>query len=85
MEAEDYIKVVENLNEELFSKGEEDVCFSYITNTHWDAIQFADITIWDSEHCERKWIEEENRYELFEPFIKRVFNKFVEDLHKLKF
>jgi len=82
----DYLKAVNNLNEELYERsGETEATFIYWTNGFVDCIKFGELWLWDSENDDRDWIEDKNDYEPFEPFIKRMFNEEVEKLHKLKF
>jgi len=82
-----YIKIVNELNEEIFQKlGEElEANFVYSTDGFFEAINYAEIMIWNSEEDEREWDEEKNEYEPFKPFIKRIFNEKVEKLEKVKF
>lgn len=81
----DYLKAVNNLNEELYERfGETESTFIYWTNGFVDCIKFGEIWLWNSEDDGRDWLEDKNDYEPFEPFIKRTFNKEVEKLAKLK-
>lgn len=80
-----YLEVINELNEELFEKHGADSEFEYRTNGSYDAICFRDVIIWDSENDGREFIEEEDNYEPFIPYIKREFNKYIKDLSKLKF
>jgi len=80
----DYIKIVEELNAELFEKGEQELSFSYETNGFCDIIKFQREILWDSENDEREWLEEKNQYEPFKPFIKKVFNDWIERIESFK-
>jgi len=82
----DYIKIVEELNEDLFERfGDTDRVFTFSTNGLYESISFGEIHIWDSEGCERVWIEEKKDYEPFKPFIIRTFNETMDGLFTCKF
>jgi hypothetical protein len=40
--------------------------------------------LWNSEMEVREWVKEKNDYEPFEPFIKRVYNEYLDKMHTLK-
>jgi hypothetical protein len=81
-----YAEIVSELNAELYERfGGVEVGFGYSTNGYVDVITFDDTLLWNSEMDDREWIEETNDYEPFEPFIKKVFNDWVDKLHSLKF
>lgn len=42
------------------------------------------ILLWNSEMEVGEWVEEKNDYEPFEPFIRRVFNEYLDKMHTLK-
>jgi len=80
-----YIDLVRELNIELYERfGEVEKGFEYSTTGFVDAISFDGVLLWDSETDCREWIEEENDYEPFEPFIKRIFNEYLDKTHSLK-
>lgn len=83
---EDLCEIISNLNDELYDNfSETELCFGYSTNGYVEIITFADTILWDSENSDRKWIEEEKRYEDFEPYIKSVYNKWADKMYSLKF
>lgn len=82
----DYKEIVTELNIELYEKfGEVETGFVYSTSGFEDCISFGGVTLWNSEMDDREWIEEENNYEPFIPYIKRVFNEYADKLYSLKF
>lgn len=82
----DYIKLIGELNQELFDKvGETDRDFNYSTNGYIDVISFGELTIWCSEDSERIWDEDEKVYEPFKPFIKRMYRNEIDKLSKFVF
>lgn len=81
-----YIEVVKELNTELYEKfGEVEKVFEYSTTGFVDAISFNGAMLWDSEMEVREWNEEKNDYEPFEPFIRRIFNEYIDKMQSLKF
>ena len=79
------INLVSKLNEELFEKYKEVVhCFSYNTNGIYEMICFDSETLWQSNEDDRIFNEDENDYEPMETFIRRVYNRYLKDLNKLK-
>ncbi len=81
----DYTELVRELNTELYERfGEVEKGFEYSTTGFVDAISFDGVLLWNSENEARKWIEENNDYEPFEPFIKRIFNEYLDKMHALK-
>lgn len=80
-----YIEVVRELNIELYEKfGEVEKVFEYSTTGFVDAISFDGVLLWDSEMELREWNEEKNDYEPFEPFIRRIFNEYIDKMQSLK-
>ena len=72
-----YLKLVEELNQEIYDKhGETEEQFFYTTNWCVAVIGFGDIILWNSEDDRRKWIEKKNDYEPIKPFIKRELKKY---------
>jgi len=77
----DYLKLVEELNQDIYDKhGETEEQFFFTTNGFVDIIGFGDITLWHSENDDRKWIEKKNDYEPIKPFIKRELKKYGKKL-----
>lgn len=82
----DFEKIVQELNQDIFEKhGEIEFRFSYSTDGFLDLILFDEYIIWSSEDDNRKFNEYENEYEPFKPFIKKVFNKYIDEIYLLKF
>lgn len=74
-----YIEVVRELNTELYEKfGEVEKVFEYSTTGFEDAISFNGAMLWNSEM-------EINDHEPFEPFIRRIFNEYIDKMQSLKF
>jgi len=83
---ENYIQIVQELNAELYEKfGETEMGFGYMTSGFYDMITFGEFIIWDGENDDREFNEETGKYEPFLPFIKNVFNEWVNKLNSLKF
>lgn len=83
----DYIKIIEELNAELYDRfGEVEFGFEfeYSTNGYIDIISFNSAPLWNSELDDREWIEEKNEYEPFEPYIRKVFNNYIDKMRLLK-
>ena len=79
-------EIISDLNHELYERfGEVELCFLYSTSGYYESVLFGDHIIWHSEDDDRQWIEETQDYEPFEPFIKKVFNNWVDKLNSLKF
>lgn len=85
MENIDYIEIVRELNTELYERfGEVEKGFEYSTTGFVDTISFDGVLLWNSEMDDREFIEEKNDYEPFEPYIRRVFNDYIQGLALLK-
>ena len=83
---EKFVDIVQELNAELYDNfGEVEMNFGYTTNGYCDIITFGDNLIWDSENDERNFDEKTGEYEPFIPFIKLVFNDWVDEINSLKF
>ena len=81
-----FIETANDLNQEIYEKhGETEDKFYYSTDGYVDVFGFGDIMLWNSEMEVREWIEEKNDYEPFEPFIRRIFNEYLDKMHTLKF
>jgi hypothetical protein len=80
-----YIKIIEELNAELYDRfGEEEFGFEYSTNGYIDTISFNSVPLWNSELDDREWMEEKNEHEPFEPYIRKVFNNYIDKMYLLK-
>lgn len=83
---EEYIHIVNNLNDHLQTIDPKTCsCFSYNTNGYQTLIMFDDVIIWTDVDDERFFDENKNDYEPLEPFIKREFNKYLDDMNKFRF
>lgn len=72
-----YLKLVEELNEELYDKhGDVEGQFFFMANGYIDIIGFGDITLWHSEDDDRKFIEKKDDYEPLKPYIKRKLKEY---------
>ena len=78
----DFIKLIAELNE--FNDSDE-YFFSYHTNGFVDIINFNETMIWNSEWDEREYIEEKDEYEPLLPYIKKSFNRYLDEISLLKF
>jgi len=82
----DFTEIVRELNISLYEQHyETEVGFEYCTNGFMSSISIGGFNIWNSEDDDREWIEEENDYEPFLPFIKNKFNELTDKLISLKF
>ena len=80
---EDYIKLVDDLNNELYDNNKEThLSFSYTTNGYIDVILFEEVHLWDSENDDRN---DKEREKPLISHIKSLYNKYVDHLIKLKF
>lgn len=79
-----YREIVRELNIELYEKFRIPELFEYSTTGFDDIIKFDNAIIWSSDMEQREWIEENNDYEPFIPFIKLIFNKHIQKLSLLK-
>lgn len=80
----DYLKLVEELNQEIYEKhGYTEEQFFLTANGFIYILGFGDITLWHSEDDDRKWIEKKNDYEPMKPFIKRKLKKYAKRLSVL--
>ena len=80
-----YTEIVRELNVELYEKFDEvEKYFEYSTNGFVDTISFEGVLLWNSEMDVREWIEENNDYEPFELFIRRIFNEHLNKMSRLK-
>lgn len=80
-----YTEIVRELNVELYEKFDEvEKYFEYSTNGFVDTISFEGVLLWNSEMGVREWIEENNDYEPFEPFIRRIFNEYLSKMSRIK-
>lgn len=82
----EYIDIINDLNEELFTKhGEVQYEFNYATNGHIHIINFQNIELWNSEIDERVYNEETDEYEPLKGYIKKQYNMQIEYFERLKF
>ena len=82
----EYLETINELNAELYDKvGETEDYFSYSTNGFVDIISFGDKILWNSEMDNRTFNEETDNYEPLTPYIKKIFNKWVDSLQTFRF
>lgn len=83
------LSIVEELNQEIFDKYGEDASqllqFTVVSTGFYTSINFLGQVIWSSEEDDREWIEEENDYELLDPFIRKKVNELTTQISSLKF
>lgn len=78
------LDIINNLNEQLEDKNEVFHRFHYKSYGYFHYIYFRDELLWDSYNDERELISL-NKYEDLEVYIKKQFNKYVNELNKVKF
>lgn len=79
------IDIIERLNFELEDKGETYHRFNYRSYGHYNYVFFEDELLWDSDNDEREYKGTSTTKEDLEMYIKKQFNKYVNELNKLKF
>ena len=84
----EFLKTVNDLNEELYDRFGDDYHyerqFNYTTDGYVDIVNFGEIMIWNSELDERKWNELKNDYEPLKPFLKRMLSQEIDKLVEVK-
>lgn len=76
-----YTKLVQELNESLYLKYNDDSSpFTYNTNGYSHIIKYCDIILWFSEQDERKFNEEENDYEPLDLYVINKFNEYISSI-----
>lgn len=84
-ELKELLEAVEKINEEIFEKSEiEEFQLSVSTNGSLSKLEFLGITIWCTDDDGRKYIEENDKYESFETFIRRTMSVVLTNLEKIK-
>ncbi len=79
-----FIEVANELNQEIYEKhGEIEDKFYYLTDGYTDIFGFGDIMLWNSEMDDRKFIKDKNDYKDFKQYITKLFNNYVEKMHRL--
>lgn len=84
MKAQDYIDLVQKLNDELPYKGFDDIPykrFFYTTDGYTHIIGFGDDHLWDDDNDDREWIGEHEKEDL-ETFLVRQMKRMVEYIPK---
>ncbi len=85
-EEKEMLKVVEELNQDFYEVDNNTVhTFGLLLTGSFQAVLFNEDILWHSENDTREYREATDDYEPFLPFIKRIFNEYVEDLNKFKF
>ena len=85
-DVENYLEIVNNLNERIFEKQnklEYIVEFGYSTNGHIHVIDVNQHRLWFSEEDGREFFEETDSYEDLEQYVWKEFVKYVQDLNTL--
>ena len=83
-EIKEAIDLIEKLNDKMYI---EDslwyVPFEFgFAGWQQSYIKFLGVTIWTTEDSDRKWIEEEDRYEPLEGFLIRESKNIIENMNK---
>jgi len=80
----DYLKLVEELNQEMHDKhGENEEQWYYTSSGFIDIVGFGDIMLWNSEDSDRRWIESKKDYEPLKPYLKKKLSDYGEKLSAL--
>lgn len=80
----EFIEIANELNQEIYEKhGEVERKFYYSTDGYVDFFWFGNIMLWNSEMDDRQFNDDKNEYEDFKSYITKVFNAYVEKLHRL--
>lgn len=86
MKPNDFIEIINELNADLYDRVKYvQEGFSYTTDGYCDQISFNGMHLWSSEMDDREYDEDKYEYEPLLPFLKREFNKVIDDLYSLKF
>lgn len=85
---------IDNIQEEIFDKrtNNENFFLRYTIEGFVESVSLIiymfsmniEISLWNSENEERKWVEEDNNYEDFKPFLLRKINETQISLNELK-
>jgi len=85
---EDFIKLIDDLNQELYDTfgdtNSYERQFNYSTDGYAHIINFGEILIYCSEDSERIWDEVKKDYEPLKPFIKRMLRNEIKKISKVK-
>jgi len=82
----DYVKIVRELNIELYKQHKEvNSYFEYRTTGYAHLILFDKLLLWSTETDYREFDEDKNDYEPLVPFIKKQFNQIADKMQKLRF
>jgi hypothetical protein len=86
MQPEEYIQIVNNLNDHLETIDPKTCsCFNYKTNGYQTLIMFGEHILYNDDWDERGFDEEKDDYEPLEPYLKRRFNENLDELNKFRF
>lgn len=79
--------VVINLNDSIEESCEDVKYYFHLESSgEYMRIMFQGIELWNSVEDEREYLDEkEEEYEPLEPYVKRKFNEFVDEVQKCKF
>ena len=77
------LTAVSSIQEDIYDSTDWTECFNLvmITNGFSCIVNFGDIHLWSEEDDDREFDESTDKYEPFEPYLRRVLN---EELAKLK-
>jgi len=79
----DYLKIVKELNAELFeNNGDTSEYFFYTTNGYSHEIGFGEVSLWNSEVDGREFSHDKNEFEPMKPFLKQELNFYGKRLIK---
>jgi len=80
----EYLELVMELNGELYNNhGDVEEQWFYTSSGYVDVIGYGDKMLWNSENCDRKWIEKINDYEPMKPYLKRKLKDYGTFLKKI--
>lgn len=85
-EEKEMLEAVEELNQ-IFFDVENDTANTWglLLTGSFQAVMLNEEILWHSENDTREYREATDDYEPFLPFIKRIFNEYVDGLTKFKF
>lgn len=86
MQPQESLDIINNLNSHLEEIDDKtSYRFSYKNNGYQTLIMFGEHILYNDDWDERGFDEEKDDYEPLEPFIKKQFNKNLDELNKFRF
>jgi len=83
--AEEQIKIVRELNEEMESREEYKYFrFTYETEGKYGRIKFLEYVVWDEIDDEREWDIKKHKYEDLKQYIKKSLREYGKILSSIK-